>query len=288
MSTETGSPLPIGKVLNTSYLVSIGRFSLYFPLSFAANVPSLIAEFLRPAPAVPLTDTLQDPALAAEVPALSPWIELPLLLVGIVLSFAASAAVTYMIIADLRGTRFTLSEALANGARAVIPLLGVLIVLIPVFLGITLVALAVWALLAYGIAGDPKSPLGALALPVFVVPMIIAMLILSLVVPAIVVERAGVMQSMRRSAELTKGHRWQMFWLFAVCAIAFFGINVVFFGVGFALFGAGILASSTYVLAAHTIFAIEVLFYWAVIAVAYYYLRMATESGGGATALTPT
>jgi len=286
MSDQTGSPLHIGQVLTTSYSVWLARLPLFFVLAFVAGGPILAIEMLTPAQPWPLTEpTLPGGAaqsLPQSVPGLSPWIEVPLFLAGILLSFLASAAATHMIIADLRGTAFNLNEALANGVRALPALTGVLLLVVLLFFGIAMVAMTAWAAIALGIFNDPKSPAGIIALPIVVVPAVIVWLMLSLVVPVIVVERAGVLDAMRRSAELTKGSLWHIFWVFVVYALILLVTNAILFAVAFAGFGAAAAASPAYIVIKQAILSLEAPFPWALVAVIYYYLRSAKE-GGGAT-----
>lgn len=277
MSTVTGEPLQIAKVLNTSYAVSISRLSLYFVLGFLVGIPTLLIELLSPAPVLPWAEAPQDAAAAADA-MLSPWIEGPLVLAGIVLGSIATAAATYMMIADLRGTQFNVAEALATGVRALLPVVGALILILLIIFAIGVGALTVWTTIALGIVGDPQTPLGVFALPLFVVPTVIVWLVMSVVVPVIVVERTGVLQSMRRSAEMTNGHLWSLFYVFAVFALLFVGVGVGSAGLAMSLFGAEFLGNPVYIVASQAIGTLVGVYSWALIAVVYYYLRTAEES----------
>jgi hypothetical protein len=284
MRNAAGGPLDIGKVLSTSYAIALSRLSVYFVLGLLVSTPTILIELLRPDVPVPLGDVAQDVSVAADAPTLSPFVEVPLVLLGLILGSFATAAATYMMIADLRGTRFDVTEALANGLRALPQVLGVLIVLLVIFFGIAVGALTVWTAIALGIAGDAKSPLGLLALPLLVVPTVIVWLMMSVVVPVIVVERAGVLDSIRRSAEMTKDYLWPLFYLFAVFALIFVGVGVGFGGLVWALFGQEFLGNPLYIIASQVVGTFLGIFSWSIIAVVYYQLRSARESGPASAA----
>jgi MFS family permease len=105
-----------------------------------------------------------------------------------------------------------------------------------------------------------------------IVPGVILMIMWYVVMPACVVERLGVSASMARSSALTKGHRWQIFGMWAILAIASGLIAAVVKGVlgltaSHGLVTAGSLAWSAFAGAFGAIF----------IVVAYHDLRAAKE-----------
>jgi len=285
MSENAASPLQVGRVLNTSLKVAAGGFLLYFLMALIANVPNLIVELLSPSspPPPPWVDGEVPPDVGPET---NPFQEGPaafgllaLVLFGILLSFVMSASATYAMVARLRGTQFDLSQVFAGGLRALLPLLGVLVVLFAVFLGIALVAGIVWAAIAYGIAGDPKSPLGVLALPIFLVPLLIVSVRLTPVVPVVVVERAGIIASLQRSAGLTKGSFWQILGVFVISIVFLTAFFAVLLAVPLAILGPEALASPPLVVVNALLSSVAIVYFWALTAVIYYELRMADETG---------
>jgi hypothetical protein len=289
MSSDSGGALRIGQVLATSYSVFARNFLLLFLLAIAASIPNLVIDFLAPPQPPPWIGAVAPGVEAAPlapvepaVPMLSPWLLMPLILASLALSFILSAAATYIVIADLRGTPFRLGEALASGLRALPALLGVLVLLFLMLLGFAMVVGLVWAVVVFGILGDPKSPMSAVLLPLFAVPVLIVALRLSLIVPVVVAERAGSIMSMRRSAELTKGNLWRLLGVFVISALVFFVINALVFGIAFVAFGLPAFFSPVFAVVKHAVIAAEVPFYWAVVAVIYYYLRSVAE-GSAAT-----
>lgn len=105
------------------------------------------------------------------------WLMIPL---RTLLNAVIAAAVTYGVIMELHGTRPSYRECITRGFAQVGPALGA----------------SVLSLLAI---------VGGLLL--LVVPGMIIMLMLWVAVPVAVIEKPGVMASLRRSRELTEGHK---------------------------------------------------------------------------------
>ena len=109
---------------------------------------------------------------------------LPVVLIWPLLYFMLSAVLMYGTISDLRGKRATVGESLRWVLGLVFPIIGISIVAtLGIFAGLLL----------------------------FVVPGLILLTMWWIAVPAAVAERTGVGASLRRSAELTSGYRWQVF-----------------------------------------------------------------------------
>lgn len=114
------------------------------------------------------------------------------------LDFIAAAAVTYGVVEQLRGNHAGIGKCLGVGLARLFPVLAV---------GL-LVALCV---------------LGGLFL--LVIPGIIIMMMLSVAVPAAVVERPGIFGALKRSKELTDGHKGAIFVVFFVLGLIKMGIT---------------------------------------------------------------
>lgn len=115
-----------------------------------------------------------------------------LLLMGLVLSMLATAAMVYGTFQDLRGAPAAIGASLRHGLRIVFPVLGVALLSVLMMM------------------------LSAIAL---VIPMFIVMTMFWVAIPTAVVERPGVIASLKRSAELTKGNRWRVFGIYAVITL---------------------------------------------------------------------
>lgn len=118
--------------------------------------------------------------------------------------------VVHTVIARLNGKTVALDDALAAGARFVLPLLGLgLLQALGIFVGMMFL----------------------------IVPGFILAVVWSVSAPSLVVEKRGVFESFQRSRDLTRGHRWSIFGLFVVYFILSMIIGTV---AGIAGFAAGI------------------------------------------------
>ena len=108
---------------------------------------------------------------------------------NILLRYVLIAALVYGTIRELRASRASLRECVSRGLGLVFPVVGVAI----------LVAVAT-----------------GLAAMLLIVPGLIVAAMLWVAVPIAVVERPGVINSLTRSAELTKGYRWPVFGIIAI------------------------------------------------------------------------
>ena len=115
------------------------------------------------------------------------WLQIGL---RVVLSSLCEAMVLYAAFQTLRSRPVSIAGSVARGLQRFFPVIGTaLLTTIIVTLGIFLL----------------------------VIPGLIASIMLALALPVCVVERLGPVESLSRSAELTKGYRWQIFGaLFAV------------------------------------------------------------------------
>lgn len=138
---------------------------------------------------------VQTGATAEEHPLLS-----FLLVFSPLLSFVATGAITYGVFQHLRGKRADFGDCLRMGLGRLFPIIGVSILT---------------ALVVFG---------GFLLL---IIPGFIAYAMLYVAVPTAVVERPGVLASLRRSRELTAGNRWPVFGVMFVIGILSMGIALI-------------------------------------------------------------
>lgn len=119
-------------------------------------------------------------------------------LLAIALNAISEAIVLFGAFEDMRGRPVNLMASVRVGLSRLFPVLGVAI-LVALFAGLAAILL--------------------------VIPAFIVMTMLFVAMPACVVEQLGPMQSLRRSRELTKGHRWAIFglWLLVTIIIAIGG-----------------------------------------------------------------
>ncbi len=110
----------------------------------------------------------------------------------IALQSLAQATSLYGAFQIMRGQSFTIRESFQIALARAVPVIGVSI----------LCALAT-----------------ILGMVLFIVPGIILGCMLYVAIPACVIEKSGVMASLKRSVALTKGYRWQIFGLFLLVMV---------------------------------------------------------------------
>jgi hypothetical protein len=131
-------------------------------------------------------------------------------------AYVLQGMVVKVTVAGFNGKAMGLGAAFAAGIRLFLPLLGV------------------------GILVGLGTFLGAILL---IVPGIILAVMWSVATAAVVVENRGVTESMQRSRELTKGHRWSIFGLAVILFVVSMIIGLLVGGVGAAT-GGGFMTGS--------------------------------------------
>ena len=114
------------------------------------------------------------------------------IVLSVVLSVLSQAVILYGAFQDMRGRPVNLTESLRVGLGRFFPIVGLAIIL-SVLVGLGMVA--------------------------FIIPGLILLTMWFVGTPACVVEQRGPWASLRRSRELTKGHRWKIFGLMLVLIV---------------------------------------------------------------------
>ncbi len=117
---------------------------------------------------------------------------------GLVAQFVISAAIIYGVVQELSGHHASLGASVTKGLGRFFPVLLITILMI--------LALVVGFVL-------------------LLVPGFIMLCMWFVAVPASVVEKPGIMGAFRRSSELTKGHRWEIFGILVVLGLMNFAIT---------------------------------------------------------------
>src|SRR5215831_13275051 len=177
----TESEFRVGRVLNRTSSVLSRNFLIFFVVTAVAQLPTLL--FYR-------TETVSPNASGTEI-AVMVALAIGGAVLMVVLSMLSRAIVLYGAFQNMRGREVSLAESLQVGLGRFFPILGM------AFLVALLAGLAVLA---------------------FIVPGLILATMWFVAAPACVVEM-GPWASMRRSRELTKGHRWKIFGLFVLMII---------------------------------------------------------------------
>ena len=123
-----------------------------------------------------------------------------LFVIYMVLASILQAALVRVTIEDLNGQQPTFGDALSRGIAVLLPIIGLSILM---YLGI------------------------AIGFMLIIIPGIYLLVRWSAAIPALVQERRGILESMKRSAELTKGSRWRILGLIVIVYIVLIVIQMV-------------------------------------------------------------
>ncbi len=182
------------------------------------------------------------------------WWEFALGAAEYLIAQLVTASLIYGSIQELRGTRSNIVECFRRGLPLVLPVIGVTIL----------------AALAIGIG-----------FVLLIVPGFIVAIMLIVVVPVAVVERPGVVASLSRSREMTKGYRWKIFGLYLILLVFAMVVGIAITSVaGFSLIGLDAEELALGMTLANAVLApVTTALYAVLIAVIYHDLRIAKEGG---------
>lgn len=173
----------VGKILGQTFSIFFGNFPAFMAICAIVLLPALVLQAWQQ------MDAFNNP--------MEP--NLGLMIVGVLVSFVlqpiATGALTFGVFSAIRERKASITDCLSVGLRRALPVLGVSLVV--------------------GI-------LTGLGYMLCLVPGIILMTMWVAAVPAAVVEEIGVGDALRRSSDLTRGHRWIVFGV--VLVIALFGL----------------------------------------------------------------
>src|ERR1700722_8945161 len=169
-----GGEFRIGNVINRAFEICVANFPFFFIITLIIALPNLLITLNRP---------VAVPGQPPDFGSLLPMLGLTLIL-GLVLNTIGEAVILYGAFQRLSGRPLQPAEAFQRALARFFPLLGLAL----------LYALA----LVFGLV-------------LLLVPGFILLVMWAVVVPACLVEGLGPIESMSRSAALTKGHRWPIF-----------------------------------------------------------------------------
>lgn len=244
----------VGVVLQKSFEVFFKNAAAFLLLSLVLSLPSLVYSWIS------LNNLLQG----GQQSLVSTLIER---VIAIFVHQLIAATIIYGVVQELRGRRVSLSVSLQRGIGLLLPVVGVAL-LVGLVIALAMVVPMLPALLIHQLLW--------VGLPVAVVLAFVAMIRLWVAIPAAVVERPGVVASLRRSAELTSGHRWAIFGLFLI--VTLLG-GVVSFAVQ-KIFAPGEFSAASFrtvVLVSYVVETAFTAFYGVLTAVSYYALRVTKE-----------
>ncbi|MFC8079948.1 hypothetical protein ACFUN8_30975 [Streptomyces sp. NPDC057307] len=147
----------------------------------------------------------------------------PSLFITIIGTLFTTAVLTVVISRSVLGRGVTLSDAWNEARPRLLQLLG-LTLLLPV-MGAAIVAVGILPGLLIGSgAGVALTMLGGLAAAVVVIWLMVSF---SLASPALMLERQGIVASMRRSAKLVKGTWWRIFGILLLTMLLTFVVSMI-------------------------------------------------------------
>jgi len=185
-ATYGTSEFRVGRVIDRSFKVFTRNFIKFVLVTAVAAVPGVYFQTGMMSSSAGASTGASD-MMHIGVAAVVVW------LLAIVLSTLSQAVVLYGTFQDMRGRPVVLGDALRVGLSRFFPLIGLAIC--------SGIALLVGFLL-------------------LLVPGFILLAVWYVATPACVVERRGPIESMSRSADLTRGFRWKVFGLIVVLALA--------------------------------------------------------------------
>jgi uncharacterized membrane protein len=201
-TVQAGGRFEIGRAFSNTFSVMGRNIGLWIGLAIIFSaIPGFILQLIILAPLTggALTDSNQ---LATDPGMMTTYYIAVFVggLISIVLSALLSASLIRATIEDMSGKTPSMGDAISTALAVLLPAIGLsLLVGIGVMIGFVLL----------------------------IVPGIILWLRWAVAVPALVQERQGVMASMSRSAELTRGSRWALFGLFVILVIIAIVIQAV-------------------------------------------------------------
>ena len=201
--------MSIGRILNTAFGAIFGNLFVMLGIAFLfGGLPQGVISYFQQS----LT-----PQLTAGSISTSQYFGLVILgsLLNMVFTVLAQGALVRATIASSRGDRATFGECLSTALRRLLPLLG----------------LGIVSGLAVGFAAI-----------LLIVPGIILAVMWYVAAPVVIAEREGVFAALGRSADLTKGERWNVFVVLLILFALLVGL-VILGAIGGAIAGAtGILS----------------------------------------------
>ena len=264
----------IGAVIGSSLALFRGHLTHFMALGTILFIPPLVITLaFADLASSALVGTGEDMSTAEAIAGL----------LYMVLWFAIAAAVTVSAFDALLARAPDFGHSLRRGLARFLPLVGLtvfIILFITIVMGIG--AVAVGGIAAVG------GTLGAVVAVVLAIALVVLFIWLylrwSLAVPVVVIERGGVFASLRRSAELSRGHRGKLFGIILLMSVIAIAATIALSFVVVAAAGlSGLAPDAVGALAAIVNYLVQVvvaILFALMVAVAYYELRRIKEGIG--------
>ncbi|MFE3603810.1 hypothetical protein [Streptomyces sp. NPDC059142] len=215
-------PLGVGEILDGAVSTLRRHWRTVLSVSLAVSAISQIADillrrYLLPEPVVldPNTPPSELFSRATESAQSQLVADAPSLAILVICTLFTTAILTVVISRSVLGRPVTLADAWGEARPRLLKLLGYTL-LLPLMSAAVLTVGMLPGLLIGSTAGIALSLLGAMAAFVAVIWL---MVLFSLTSPALMLERQGVIASMRRSAKLVSGAWWRTFGILALTLV---------------------------------------------------------------------
>ncbi|WP_236243378.1 hypothetical protein [Streptomyces sp. CC228A] len=215
-------PLGVGEILDGAVSTLRAHWRTVLAISVTVSVLVQVAQvlvdrFLLPkAPAIS-PDASQSEQLdqAAEALRVSLVSMVPLILLGLVASFFTTALLTFVVSRSVLGKPVTFGEVWRDARPRFVPLLG-LTLLLPLISVAVMAAGIVPGVLVGSVGGALLAVFGGFAALAVMLWLVVRF---SLAYSALMLERQGVLASLRRSARLVQGSWWRIFGILLLTAL---------------------------------------------------------------------
>ncbi|MFC8920392.1 hypothetical protein ACFT5C_32075 [Streptomyces sp. NPDC057116] len=223
-------PLGVGEILDGAVSTLRAHWRTVLGITLTVSVITqigdiLVQRYLVPAPPRLSADPTPQEALKQSVESLkASLISLgPTMLITLIGTFVTTALLTMVISRAVLGRPVTLADAWRE-ARPRLPQLLGLTLLLPLLSAVLMTVGLVPGLLLGGPGGAMLAALGGVAAAVVILWLLVRF---SLSYAALMLERQGVMASLRRSAKLVQGAWWRIFGVLALTMLLMFLISMI-------------------------------------------------------------
>ncbi|WP_406861244.1 glycerophosphoryl diester phosphodiesterase membrane domain-containing protein [Streptomyces sp. HUAS MG47] len=215
-------PLGIGEILDGAVSTMRTHWRPVLAISITVAVITqlatiLVQRFLVPTPQDFDPDASPSEALAQTADSVQASLlgSVPALLFTLAATTVSSALLTIVISRSVLGRGVTVADAWHEARPRLLPLLGLTLILLTMVVAPLAIGLTPGVLIG-GVGGAGLATLGGLA----AIPVVVWLAIrFSLASPALMLERRGVIESLKRSAKLVKGSWWRIFGITILVAI---------------------------------------------------------------------
>lgn len=241
-------PLGVGEILDGAVSTLRAHWRTVLGITLTVSVVTkigdiLVQRYLVPAPPQLSADPTPEEALEQSVESLkASLVSLgPTTVITLVGTFITTALLTMVISRAVLGRPVTLSDAWREARPRLPQLLGLTVLLPLLSVAIMAVGLLPGLLLNGSPAGVLLTVLGGIAAAVVIVWLLVRF---SLASAALMLERQGVIASLRRSAKLVQGAWWRIFGILTLTMLLMFLISMIiaipFTIIAFAVDGEGL------------------------------------------------